>query len=259
MKAKKSLGQNFLICPWVASKMVKSAELKEGEVVVEIGPGRGALTKKLLESGAKVLAIEKDKELCQVLNKKFEKEIKAGQLEIVEADVLELVISGFFDKMQNYKLIANIPYYITGAILKTFLSLKNKPKTIVLLVQKEVAERIVSAKGSVLSLSVKFYGSAQKLFNVSKKCFKPQPKVDSAVIKIDIFKNNENLGIEKEFFKVLHAAFKQKRKKLINNLKAVLPEERLKDFFEKHELDKNIRAEDLDIERFVEIAKLLKL
>ena len=154
-------------------------------MILEIGPGKGALTKKLLEKSGIVIAIEKDRELFGLLKDKFEKEIENKKLILVNEDILEFDT----DKLQNYKIIANIPYNITGAILKKFLTAKNQPETMVLMVQNEVAKRIVARdkKESILSISVKAYGEPKMIMKVPARYFSPSPKVDSAVILIKNF------------------------------------------------------------------------
>ena len=138
MRAKKSLGQHFLKSERAISKIVEAGDLVPDDAVLEIGPGEGVLTEKLLAVGCKVIAVEKDDALFEFLKEKFYKEIKAGKLELVHDDILNFKL-----KIEHYKLIANIPYNITGAILKKFLGAKNQPKTMALLVQKEVAKRII--------------------------------------------------------------------------------------------------------------------
>jgi 16S rRNA (adenine1518-N6/adenine1519-N6)-dimethyltransferase len=165
--------------------MCSAGEVNEKDIVIEIGPGKGALTEKLLERAGKVIAIEKDCELVKFLQEKFKKEIENGKLELIEGDILKLRITNY--ELRKYKLIANIPYNITGAIIKKFLTEENQPEKMVLLVQKEVAERIVARDGkeSILSLSVKAYGEPKYIMKVSKRFFSPEPKVDSAIIAIN--------------------------------------------------------------------------
>ena len=188
MKPKKSLGQNFLTSSKAVFEIVTAGEIVKGESILEIGPGKGALTEELLKAGAKLTVIEKDRELIPYLEEKFAKEIRDKSLSIIEGDVLNLDIESVFKKNEKYKLIANIPYYITGAIIERFLSIKKKPLLMVILVQKEVAERIVARdkKESILSLAVKFYGIPKLIYKVSAGSFFPKPKVDSAVLKITL-------------------------------------------------------------------------
>jgi 16S rRNA (adenine1518-N6/adenine1519-N6)-dimethyltransferase len=168
MRPKKSLGQNFLISPRVANAIAGAGEIEKGETVVEIGPGKGALTMELLKTGANVIAIEKDENLVPDLKVRFWKESQNGFLEIISADVL-----GDIELPKKYKLIANIPYYITGAIIEKFLSEKNPPSVAVLMVQREVADRIIARdkKESILSISVKIFGTPSIVMKVSRGNF----------------------------------------------------------------------------------------
>ncbi len=213
--AKKSLGQNFLHSDKALRQIVEASEASPKDLIVEIGPGEGTLTEKLLTTGATVFAVEKDDRLIPILHQKFEKEIETKQLTLIHEDILEseelkLIIS------KKYKLVANIPYYITGMILKMFLSGQNKPEKIVLLVQKEVAERIVARDGkeSILSMSVKLYGTPKIIDTVPRGAFRPIPNVDSAIILIDVNKKEIKKETEEKFFKTIKTAFNQKRKQL---------------------------------------------
>ena len=260
-KAKKSLGQNFLKSQKVISKICETGNLIPGETILEIGPGKGALTEKLLKNGVRVIAIEKDDSLVKFLQEKFEKELQANQLILLNEDILEFKIP---KNIQKYKLIANIPYNITGAIFKKFLEEEKQPEKMVLLVQKEVAERIVARDGkeSILSISIKVYGTPKYTMTVNKKFFSPSPKVDSAVISIsDISKKNfKSKNSEKIFFELLKAGFAHKRKLVIGNLKKVLKaKDNLEEFFIKIGLNKNVRAEDLSVDNWMEISNKLNL
>ena len=196
MEPKKSLGQNFLRSKVVVDGIVSASLLEQKDLCLEIGPGEGVLTEALLKKGVKVIAVEKDDRLIPVLEEKFKNEISDYNLKIIHGDILELDIEKIIGK-SKYKLVANIPYYITGQIIRRFLESQKQPVSITLLVQKEVAERIVSKdkKESLLSLSVKAYGEPKYVHKVSKGAFHPQPKVDSAVIFIEIIsKKNSKWG-----------------------------------------------------------------
>ena len=204
IKAKKSLGQNFLNSDGALDSIIKAGRVTKNDTVLEIGPGKGALTKRLLDTGAKVIAIEKDDRLIPILQELFAKEIQTKKLTLIHDDILEFDVSTYGLKTNNYKLIANIPYYITGEITRKFLSGNFQPSLIVVLVQKEVAERITTAiqgsskvkegKESILSISVKVYGEPKYIQTVKAGCFFPPPKVDSAILLIDnISKKNFEL------------------------------------------------------------------
>jgi len=253
-KAKKSLGQNFLISPRVSNMIAKAGEIVVGENVVEIGPGKGALTKELLSFGAHVIAIEKDSELVSELEKKFAKEIGEKKLEIISGDALDNI-----DLPKKYKLIANIPYYITGAILEKFLGNKNPPSLAVLMLQKEVAERIIARdkKESILSISVKVFGAPSIVMKVARENFFPIPNVDSAVLKISDIKNPFTSETEKgKFFALVKKGFAHKRKKLASNL-ASEDKEEIKRAFSEIGISENARAEDLSMELWKKLSSFL--
>lgn len=242
--------------------MCTAGELFKSDVVLEIGPGKGALTEYLLKSVHKVIAIEKDYNLCAILSERFQKEITSGHLVLVQGDILEFDPKVYDLKSGEYKIIANIPYNITGAIFKKFLTENTQPQTMVLLVQKEVAERIVARDGkeSILSISVKAYGTPKYITKVSKKFFSPAPKVDSAIIQIKNI-SKENFKSQKEedwFFQILKAGFAHKRKVLIRNLDAVVEKNKIKEFFERNQLNEKIRAEDIPASMWLQIAKELE-
>src|ERR1035437_7007846 len=252
MKAKKSLGQNFLKSEPALKRIVEAGEIKLDDIILEIGPGKGALTRKLLEKAGLVIVIEKDYELFGFLKMKFEKEISSGKLKLVNDDILEFNTSNYNLETRTYKIIANIPYNITGAILKKFLTEKHQPLLMVLMVQHEVAKRIIASdkKESILSISVKAYGEPKMIMKVPARYFSPAPKVDSAVIAIKNISRKtfiENKLDEKKFWELVHAGFAHKRKKLSNNLKTII-----KDIPEEY---KNKRAEELSLKDWISLAK----
>ncbi len=254
--AKKSLGQNFLISPRIVDSIVMAGDLKPDDLVIEIGPGKGVLTEKLLATGARVKAIEKDYRLIPVLSEKFAAEIKMGKLELIHADILEISFSDLHI-YESYKVIANIPYYITGALIRNFLSTETKPELMVLMVQKEVATRVAARDGkeSILSLSVKAFAKPELVVNVSRGNFFPIPNVDSAVIKLtDIHNPFKDLAAEERFFEIVKAGFAQKRKKLSSNLSSVMTKEEVTAKFQKLEIEENTRAEDITLEKWIELA-----
>jgi 16S rRNA (adenine1518-N6/adenine1519-N6)-dimethyltransferase len=264
MLAKKSLGQNFLKNRKVAEKIVESAFIGSGESVLEIGPGGGILTEALLNRGARVLAIEKDRRLIPILKDKFAKEILSGRLEVVEADILDFDPNTLLDselcRGKNYKLIANIPYYITGEIIRKFLTTLHQPVSMVLLVQKEVGERITARDGkeSILSISVKAYGEPEYVETVKRGNFSPIPKVDSAIISINGISNRffSDFGPD-DFFKIVRAGFAQKRKKLISNLSRIFGKEKIAGIFDSLGLAENSRAEELSLSDWLRIVRLI--
>lgn len=254
--AKKSLGQNFLKAKWAIDKAVEAGKVTKEDIVLEIGPGEGALTESLLEKAGKVIVLEKDDRLIPILNTKFAKEIAEKRLEIFHEDAVTFSPEKIGLKPAAYKLIANIPYYITGLLLQKFTSDKVYPNTIVFMVQKEVAERIVSRdeKESILSISVKVYGKPKYIATVGAGCFSPQPSIDSALIAIENISKEFFDSISEEiFFKLLKKGFAHKRKKLTQNLE--IPKEKLADFLQETSLDENIRPERVPPETWKKIAQ----
>ncbi len=219
MKAKKSLGQNFLIDTAVVDKIIEAGEIYSDDNVLEIGPGRGFLTKALVRRSKKVLAIEKDEELARFCRNS----LRADNLEILTGDVLDTNWKEVLNQRDflAFKVIANIPYYITGKILRLFLENSFQPQILVLMVQKEVAERICAKPGKlgILSLSVQYFGEPEIVTIVPREKFEPAPDVDSAVIKIVIKKEGRlELEAEKKFFRLIKVGFSSPRKTLVNNL-----------------------------------------
>ncbi len=268
MRAKKSLGQHFLKSERALMAIVGAGRVSAEDFVLEIGPGTGALTEKLLATSCQVLAVEKDDNLFDTLKIKFQEEIAGRKLILMHDDILKFNLSKL--EVRNYKLVANIPYNITGAILKKFLEADNQPSMMVLLVQKEVAQRIVARdkKESILSISVKAYGVPRYIETVKAGSFVPMPKVDSAIIAIEnisktffqkmaVDVDTECQQMEKRFFEIVRAGFKSKRKKLSSNLGTVLGKDKILEAFKKLELDKNVRAENISIEIWKKISLFL--
>ncbi len=229
--------------------MIEAGKVSADDIVLEIGPGQGALTEKLLETGAQIIAVEKDDRLIEFLQEKFAKEIASRQFKIIHGDILELDIAKLGLKNHGYKLIANIPYYITGQIFRKFLSGNIQPEKLVMMVQKEIADRIIARDGkeSLLSLSVKVYGTPKKIMKVEKENFSPQPKVDSAILLVDNISKDffKNIAEEK-FFEIIKAGFAHKRKVLTANLKGINGKN-LKEVFSALKIQEKSRAEDLTL------------
>lgn len=257
MLKKKSLGQNFLHNPYYLSLIVDTASIAAGERVLEIGPGEGALTRELLKRGAKVVAIEKDSRLIPVLKKTFAKEIKAKKLVLIEGDALEITLAKAGIR-GTYKVVANIPYYITGALMKKFFSEKRPAQSLVLLVQKEVAERVArEKKESILSLSVKVYGDPHYVKTVPRGAFNPIPNVDSAILHIQNIsrKHFKDAAAEAKFFTLVKAGFGQKRKYLKRNLEPLLGIRTAQALLDA-EIPENARAEDVPLSKWLALLKV---
>jgi 16S rRNA (adenine1518-N6/adenine1519-N6)-dimethyltransferase len=248
--AKKSLGQNFLISTHALDTMIEAGEVTKTDTVIEVGPGKGALTERLLKKAGKVIAIEKDDRLIPFLEEQFADNIKAGEFELVHGDALEFEPEKHGLKSGKYKILANIPYYITGSFFQKFFEEKNQPSTMVVLVQKEVAERIArDKKESILSLSIKAYGTPKYIHTVSRNLFRPVPNVDSAILAVhNISKNFFTDFTEEQFFKVIKIAFAHKRKKLAGNLRELFDKETIEHIFSEIGLDPDIRSEQVDLD-----------
>lgn len=252
------LGQHFLKSKWAARSLAYAVGIAHGDTVLEIGPGKGALTRELLaiakKVGAKVVAIEKDELLVNYLNELFRDEIDSGILVVVAGDVRD--IQGETLKSprshldgQSYVIAANIPYYITGEIIRQFLTADEQPRAMALLVQKEVAQRVVSGKESLLSLSVKAYGTPKIIAKVPRGNFSPPPNVDSAILLIGNISRQFFADLDESlFFKVIHAGFKSKRKFLLNNLADVFAKENVARAFAECGISPKTRAEDVPLE-----------
>lgn len=255
------LGQHFLKAGWAAKKVAHTAGAASGETMLEIGPGKGVLTKELLALGAKVIAVEIDEALIPILEEKFSDEIASGQLRLVHADILgeSVRMKDFGFEGGDYRVAANIPYYITGAIIRGFLSICRRPKSMTLLVQKEVAERISrSKKESLLSLSVKAYGTPRYVETVKARDFSPPPKVDSAILHIAGISGNFFADMdEAHFFSVLHAGFASKRKFLANNLATVFEKETVTNALAQCDIDAKARAENVELKQWRCVAKAI--
>lgn len=255
VRAKKHLGQHFLTSIGAVLKIIQTADLKTNDLVLEIGPGKGVLTEKLLEK-SDVLAIEKDEEMIVFLKEKFKKEIENKKLTLLEGDILKENLEKYL-KNRKFKVVANIPYYITGEILRLFLEMKNKPVSMTLLVQKEVAKRIVASDGkeSILSLSIKFFGEPFYIDTVKAGSFNPKPKVDSAIIQI---RNIKEVSDSDSFFNLIKNAFAHKRKKLLGNLRDFYQIDKIKLYLKENNINENVRAEDLKLSDWISITKITK-
>jgi 16S rRNA (adenine1518-N6/adenine1519-N6)-dimethyltransferase len=226
VRAKKHFGQNFLHDRGAIAAVADAAEVGKGDLVLEIGPGTGNLTEELLGRGARVVAVEKDAELLPALRERFAAEIAGGQLDLREGDALEFDAASL--PAGAWKLVANIPYYITGAILERYLGGARQPSRASLLVQKEVAERAVARGGreSILSISVKVYGEPRVARKVPAGAFRPAPSVDSAVLAIDRISRERLGGVPDEtFFRIVRRGFAHPRKFVRGNLAELLSAE----------------------------------
>lgn len=252
MHAKKSLGQHFLTSASALGSIIEAGNIEDSDTILEIGPGKGILTRELLTCAGKVVAVEKDRELIALLKEKFAVPIADRRLTLISSDILKWNITSAIPTQTPYKVIANIPYYITGAILEKFLTLDSQPERMVLLVQKEVAERIVARDGkeSILSLSVKAYGTPRIVRNVPRGSFTPAPTVDSAILVIEnISRKNFETVDEHTFFSLVKKGFGSKRKFLRRNVGASEEE------FNRCSIALQARAEDVTLEKWLCLAR----
>ncbi|MEW6002911.1 MAG: 16S rRNA (adenine(1518)-N(6)/adenine(1519)-N(6))-dimethyltransferase RsmA [Nitrospirota bacterium] len=251
--AKKYLGQNFLYDPSILRKIIEIAELDKDDLVIEIGPGPGRLTRMLAERVKKVIAIELDYRLFEELKEQLS-EFK--NIELVYGDALKHP----YENLSRFKVVANIPYYITTPIIFKLLEVRKNIETITLTVQKEVAERIVAKPGGkdygLLSITVQYCAKPFLKFVIPKEAFRPIPKVDSAVLYMRILeKPAAEVRDEKFFFRIIRAAFSQRRKKLSNSLKVIRAD--IKEKLNEAGIDLNRRPETLSIEEFARLANIL--
>ncbi len=247
---KKHLGQHFLNDPLIIGRIILAAQLDPHDLVVEIGPGPGMMTRMLAGRAEKVIAIELDEKLYGKLKTKI-----AGfsNIDLILGDALEY----HYGDLPDFKVVANIPYYITAPIIFKLLEARKNLKSMTLTVQKEVAERIVAKPGKkdygVLSIMVQYYAKTYFEFMIPKEAFRPVPKVDSAVIHMDILERpSVQVENEKAFFKIVKTAFSQRRKMLSNSLKSI--REDVKEWLDKTGIDPHRRPETLSMEEFARLA-----
>jgi len=257
---KRSLGQNFLTSNVVPTWMCEAGDVQPMDIVLEIGPGTGMLTKTLLTKQAQVIAVEADERAVDKLKETFKAEIKSNQLTIYHGDIREMtpVILGLKDK--EFKVVANIPYYLSGFLLRTLLESDVQPKNLTFLIQKELAYRIVrDKKESILSLSVKVFGQPFYKKTVSRGHFFPKPKVDSAVLTINNINRENFIEVDKDFFFViLHLGLGNKRKQLLSNFSQKFSREDLEVIFADLNINLKARGEDLRLPQWLELTKRMQ-
>ena len=260
IKPQKRLGQNFLIDESVLEKIITAAEISQNDTILEIGPGLGILTFELTKKGRQVIAVEKDKNLARILNEELRiKKIK--NTKVISGFKLK-IYNSLFSILDSYKIVANLPYYIVSPVIRMFLETENKPELMVLMVQKEVAQRICAKppRMSILAVAIQFYARPEIVSEVLKTSFYPQPKVDSAILRIkpriDTNKITNNHEFDtKKFFNLVKAGFSSKRKFLISNIcgKIQISKSECQSLFEKIEIDAKSRAENLSIDDWIKI------
>ncbi|NTW13658.1 MAG: ribosomal RNA small subunit methyltransferase A [Candidatus Moranbacteria bacterium] len=262
VKAKKSLGQNFLQDVNVVEGVLDIGNIGSGDPVFEIGPGTGALTGPLLSRGAKVKAIELDHDLAERLSETFR---DSSDIELIEGNILDMDMDGFLLRTgladHGYKVIANIPYYITAPIIRKLLSLSIRPERIVLMVQEEVADRLAAPPGkmSLISLMAQFYATVTKELDVPKSAFVPAPKVDSAVVKL-VPKRVFSKEGDRNLFRIARAGFSARRKTLANNLSSSLhfPRKNIESMLSSLGLDIRVRAQELSVDDWLALSEVIE-
>ena len=255
IKPKDYMGQNFLISEDVLDEIMDASEIKKSDTIVEIGPGLGTLTERLAPAAHQVIAIEKDRRFISIL--KRSQTLK--NVQIIESDVLRF---NFGEIKSGYKIVANIPYYLTSHLLQMLLALGNKPSRIVFMVQKEVAERLVAKAGelSILGISVQIFADVEIIATVPKENFWPQPKVDSAIVLIMPRGKFPEITDQKLFFRIIKIAFAGKRKQIHNSLAngLKLPKEQIETLLKKSNITPTLRPQDLSLEQWIDLYKTIQ-
>jgi 16S rRNA (adenine1518-N6/adenine1519-N6)-dimethyltransferase len=261
MKAKKHSSQNFLIDGNIIKKIINAANVVEGDTVLEIGPGPGALTQEMLERGAKVVAVEKDKQLAKAL---YRLQTDDNRLTVLDQDVLDFDITAYFsEELQSgkkIKVVANLPYHITTPIISKLLPLYHIISSMTLMVQKEVAHRFTASKGtkdySSFTIYIQHFGTVKYCFTVEPTCFYPKPSVKSAVVHF-VLQKMEQIENQENFFLMIRTAFLKRRKMLKSSLKDLYPTEKVEKGLQELNLNPLARPEELTRENFLSLYKKL--
>ena len=272
IRPSKGLGQNFLVDKNAINRIIRAAELSSEDIVLEIGPGSGSLTQELAKKVKKVVAVEKDQKLIGILNNELRiKGVK--NVRVIQGDILKpspyLRAAAKFLILNSCKLVGNLPFYLTAPVIKQFLESENPPKTMILVVQKEVGQRICTKPGkmSILAVSVQVYAEPEIISYISKKSFWPRPKVDSAIIKLTPHSDKNRAvarflsDLPRGFFRVVKAGFSQPRKQLINNLtrKLNLDRSEVERWLLKNNINPTQRAETLSVEDWLKLTKSFRI
>lgn len=263
--ANKNYGQNFLIDENVVDEIINSSNITTDDIVIEIGPGLGTLTSALLEKAGKVICIELDKKMLDILNDRFK---LYKNFELINDDILKVDLKSLINKnlseYKNAKIVANLPYYITTPIIMKLLEDRLDIESITVMVQKEVAQRLIAAPGGkfagAITYSVAYYSEPKKIIEVSNQSFIPSPEVDSEVIKLSLRKQPQVIvNDEEKFFKLIKFSFMQRRKTFLNGVSnsGFVDKQKLKEILEKLQINENIRGENLTLKQFAQIANLI--
>jgi 16S rRNA (adenine1518-N6/adenine1519-N6)-dimethyltransferase len=260
LRAKKSLGQHFLVDTSVLQTIVEAAELSSADTVIEVGPGLGILTAELAKRAGNVIAVELDTKLASLLKRRL---ASSANLRVINADILKIRLSELLEGISHYKVVANLPYYITSPTLRYFVEALPKPSLMVVMVQKEVGEAIVAEPGkmSLLAVSLQVYSKPKIISRVPAQCFYPQPKVDSVILRFDLLsKPAVKVADMDGFFDLVRAGFSSPRKQLHNSLARSLgrkPAE-ITLLLEKANIDSKRRAETLSLEEWARLYEVME-
>lgn len=275
IQANKSLGQNFLVRDEIAYKIIETAELDKNDLVIEIGPGLGVLTNRLLQKCSNVVCIELDKRMIEILQDRFKFNIDgtySSKLELINEDVLNIDLENIIKKkkkecnINKVKVVANLPYYISTPIIIKLLEARFAINDIIVMVQKEVADRITAKTGTrlagAITYVVEYYSKAEEVIDVPKESFIPSPKVESEVIKLEI-RDNPSINVKDErfLFDLIQRSFTQRRKTLSNcllNYGFAKKKQDVEQMWKTLGMNSNVRGESLNLEQFAQIADYLK-
>lgn len=266
IQANKSLGQNFLIDNSVIEEIINNSNIGKEDLVIEIGPGLGVLTNRLLQEAKYVISVELDPRMVDILQDRFSSNINSGQLEIINDDILKVDLQRIIEEkkpsIKHVKIVANLPYYISTPIIIKLLENRLSIDEIIVMVQKEVAERLIARTGSreagTITYLVEYYAQAESVVKVPKESFIPSPKVESEVIKLKVRKQPKiAIKDEKILFNIIQKSFMQRRKTLANalvNSHIMADKTSVEEMLNTLGLDKNVRGESLTLEQFGEIS-----
>ena len=266
--AKKSLGQNFLINEEVVEGIADAASIGKEDLIIEIGPGLGTLTKRLLELAGKVICIELDTRMIEILNDRFKLYNNFSLIndDVLKVDLKTLIKQEKVGNIKTAKIVANLPYYITTPIIMKLLEEKLDIQSITVMVQKEVADRLVDVPGGknsgAITYAINYYTEPKKVLEVPNTSFIPIPEVNSSVIKLDVLdKPKVEVANEELFFKIIKLAFMQKRKTLLNAISNgnLASKEKIEEILKKSGLDLKVRGERLSLDEFAKVTELIKL
>ena len=267
ISANKKLGQNFLIDEETIEKTIDAAEITKEDLIIEIGPGLGTLTKPILERAGKVICIELDERMLTILNDRFGlyDNFKIINEDVLKVDLKSLIKAEKNEHIKYAKIVANLPYYITTPIIMKLLEDKLDIESITVMIQKEVADRLTAKPGEkntgAITYSINYYTNPERICEVKNTCFIPTPEVDSTVSKLNIAKQKKiEVTDETLFFKIIKTAFMQKRKTLLNALSNgnIATKDEIKDILKKLDIDENIRGEKLTMEQYAQFTKIIQ-